>query len=333
MADLADVEDGRLRGAFVFAGGAATGRFASYGAQLHNLGRKCAKDAPEVRSAMLRGDKLDNVSATLKSMLRPALIPEKVFTMLDWSGIEARVNPWMSTYGEDKLDLFRRGEDVYVTNAAATFRVAQVTPDQRTIGKVQELACGFAGGVGAFASMGRIYGINMAESEAQRMVDGWRRANQWAVRYWQDLEGAYTRAMRHKGHEFKAGRVTYMFDGQHLWYALPSGRVLCYPFAKMSDGEISYAKCTWKPAVTAKEWPRARLWRGLACENITQAVAADLLRHSLRQIKDVVLHCHDEILCEGDQLEEMRRIMCTPPEWCPDLPLAVDGKLMNWYTK
>jgi DNA polymerase len=333
MADLADVEDGRLRGAFVFAGGAATGRFASYGAQLHNLGRKCAKDAPEVRSAMLRGDKLDNVSATLKSMLRPALIPEKVFTMLDWSGIEARVNPWMSTYGEDKLDLFRRGEDVYVTNAAATFRVSQVTPDQRTIGKVQELACGFAGGVGAFASMGRLYGINMIESEAQRMVDGWRRANQWAVRYWQDLEGAYTRAMRHKGHEFKAGRVTYMFDGQHLWYALPSGRVLCYPFAKMSDGEISYAKCTWKPAATAKEWPRARLWRGLACENITQAVANDLLRHSLRQIKDVVLHCHDEILCEGDQIEEMRRIMCTPPEWCPDLPLAVDGKLMNWYTK
>ena len=333
MADLADVEDHRLRGAFVFAGGAATGRFASYGAQLHNLGRKCAEDAPAVRSAMLRGDKLENVSATLKSMLRPALIPNKVFSMLDWSGIEARVNPWMSTYGDDKLELFRRGEDVYVTNAAFTFRVTEVADWQRTIGKVQELACGFGGGIGAFASMGRIYGVHLNESESQRMVDGWRRANQWAVRYWQDLEEAYTRAMRNKGHEFKAGRVTYMFDGLHLWYALPSGRVLCYPFAKLETEGITYAKSTWKPAADAKEWPRARLWRGLACENITQAVANDLLRHSLRQIKDVVLHCHDEILCEGDVLDEMRRIMCTPPDWCPDLPLAVGGKLMSWYTK
>jgi hypothetical protein len=47
-----------------------------------------------------------------------------------------------------------------------------------------------------------------------------------------------------------------------------------------------------------KEWPRARLWRGLACENITQAIANDLLRYALRQLGDVVLHIHDEIVLE-----------------------------------
>jgi hypothetical protein len=81
-----------------------------------------------------------------------------------------------------------------------------------------------------------------------------------------------------------------MFDGQHLWYALPSGRVLCYPFAKLEPDGVTYAKAAWKPAADAKEWPRARLWKGLACENITQATANDLLRHSLRQLDDVVLH-------------------------------------------
>jgi hypothetical protein len=48
-----------------------------------------------------------------------------------------------------------------------------------------------------------------------------------------------------------------------LWYALPSGRVLCYPFAKLETDGVTYAKAAWKPAADAKEWPRARLWKGL----------------------------------------------------------------------
>jgi DNA polymerase len=240
-----------------------------------------------------------------------------------------------------KLDLFAKGEDVYKFNAAATFnvRVADVDKDQRQIGKVQELACGFAGGIGAFAAMGRAYGIHLPESDARRMVDAWRRANPWAVGYWSDLESAYTRAMRNKGYEFTAGRVTYIFDGSHLWYALPSGRVLCYPFAKLEDEGVTYAKAAWKPAADAKEWPRARLWKGLACENITQAAANDVLRASLAQLDNVVLHVHDEIVveCRAEDAEEtkieLETIMCTPPAWCADLPLGVEAAIMQRYGK
>ena len=55
LASLADVEDHRVRGAFVFAGGSATGRASSYGAQVHNFTRKCAKSPEDVRTAMVRG--------------------------------------------------------------------------------------------------------------------------------------------------------------------------------------------------------------------------------------------------------------------------------------
>ena len=198
--------------------------------------------------------------------------------------------------------------------------------------------CGFAGGVGAFAAMGRIYGVHLPESDARRMVDGWRRANPWAVPYWQDLEEAYTRAMRNKGHEFRAGRVVYLFDGLHLWYALPSGRVLCYPSARLEADGVTYAKAAWKPTADAKEWPRARLWKGLACENITQAIANDLLRYSLRQV-DAVLHVHDEIVLEVDataadsEMERLAEIMKTPPEWAKGLPLDVEVKKMPRYGK
>ena len=345
LAALADEEDERVRGAFVFAGGSATGRASSYGAQVHNFTRKCADEPEDVRQAMVRGHAIvprygKRVTDVLKGMLRPALIPAagKHFVVADWAAIEARVNPWLSGRGVDKLELFRTGEDVYKVNAAATFnvRVDAVTKDQRQIGKVQELACGFAGGVGAFAAMGRAYGISLPEPVAKRMVDGWRRANPWSVPYWSALEESYTRAMRNKGREFKAGRITYLFDGQHLWYALPSGRILCYPYAKLESEGVSYAKAAWKPAQDAKEWPRARLWKGLACENVTQAVANDLLRHSLRQLDDVVLHVHDEIVVETadpEAAENLKRVMCTAPAWADGLPLAAEVETMTRYGK
>ena len=349
LAALADDEDHRVRGAFVFAGGSATGRASSYGAQVHNFTRKCAKEPDAVRERMVSGGAVvpefgKRVTDVLKAMLRPAIVPArgKVLIVADWAGIEARVNPWASNCaaGTAKLALFERGEDVYKVNAAATFHVPyeQIDKEQRQIGKVQELACGFAGGVGAFAAMGRAYGVHLPESDARRMVDGWRRANPWAVPYWQDLEEAYTRAMRNRGYEFRAGRVVYLFDGVHLWYALPSGRVLCYPFARLEPEGVTYAKAAWKPSADAKEWPRARLWKGLACENITQAIANDLLRHALRYV-DAVLHVHDEIALEVDvaaadaEMERLAEIMKTPPEWAKGLPLDVEVKKMPRYGK
>jgi len=350
-AALADEEDHKVRGAFVFSGGSATGRASSFGLQVHNFPRKCAGNPALVRQAMVRGHRIvpdhgRRVTDVLKGMLRPSLMAGKGkrLVVADWAAIEARVTPWASNsaFGANKLDIFAKGEDVYKHNAMATFHVGygDVNTDQRQIGKVQELACGFAGGVGAFASMGRIYGLLMSESDAKRMVDAWRRANKWAVPYWAGLEDTYMRAMRNKNREFTVGRVTYLFDGLHLWYALPSGRVLCYPFARFDEkGDLTYAKASWKPAADAKEWPRARLWRGLACENITQAVANDLLRYALRQLDDVVLHIHDEIVLEVPEEDaeaaaaRLVQIMCTPPPWASGLPLNAEVAIMDRYGK
>jgi DNA polymerase len=350
LSNLADEEDHRVRGAFVFAGGAATGRASSYGAQVHNFTRKCAKEPDEVRHAMVRGHAITprfgkRITDVLKGMLRPALIakPGHVLIAYDWSAIEGRVHPWLSNCpaGEGKLDVFRSGMDPYKVNAAATFGVpyADVTPDQRQVGKVQELALGFLGGAGAFEVFGRAYGIRLSVSEVNKAVEGWRRANPWAQAHGQQLEAAYLRAMRNKGFEFAAGRIVYLFDGQTLWYSLPSGRVLCYPNAKFdAEGNVTYTKAAWKPAADAKEWPRARLWRGLACENVTQATAHDILRHSLRQLDGVVLHVHDEIVveCPAHEAEavaaHMHQIMCSPPAWAEGLPLAAEGVTTTRYS-
>jgi DNA polymerase len=137
--------------------------------------------------------------------------------------------------------------------------------------------------------------------------------------------------------------VTYLYDGVHLWYALPSGRILCYPFARLEPDGVTYAKASWKPAADATEWPRARLCKGLACENITQAVANDLLRHSMRVLTqenyDIVLTVHDEIVLECPTLDaekamqRLSEIMCEPPAWAADIPLSVEAKIMQRYGK
>ncbi len=357
LSNLADEEDHRVRGAFVFAGGAATGRASSYGAQVHNFTRKCAKEPDEVRRAMVRGHAITprfgrRITDVLKGMLRPALIakPGHVLIAYDWSAIEGRVHPWLSNCpaGEGKLDVFRSGLDPYIVNAVATFGQPYEhilaeheagRSDMRQVGKVQELALGFLGGIGSFETFGRVYGVRIPQADAQRAIQVWRRANPWAQAHGQQLEAAYLRAMRNKGFEFAAGRTVYLFDGQTLWYSLPSGRVLCYPNAKFdAEGNVTYTKAAWKPAADAKEWPRARLWRGLACENVTQATAHDILRHSLRQLDGVVLHVHDEIVveCPAHEAEavaaHMHQTMCTPPAWAEGLPLAAEGVTTTRYS-
>jgi hypothetical protein len=119
--------------------------------------------------------------------------------------------------------------------------------------------------------------------------------------------------------------------------------VLCYPFARLEEDGVSYAKASWKPKADAVEWPRGRLWCGLAAENCTQAVAADILRAALRRLDaekyETVLTVHDEIVIEcrvGFAATAQRRleeIMVGAPPWARDLPLAVKSQPMNRYGK
>ena len=352
MAALADPEDQRVRGALVFAGGSATGRYSSYALQIHNFTRKVSKTPDDTARAMARSHALvptygKRIADVLRGMLRPALIapPGRVFVNLDWSAIEARMLPWLSgsRAAQPVLDAFARGEDIYVQNARVMFNTTEVTPDQRQQAKVAVLACGFAGGVGAFGAMAKNYGLLMSDADKERLVKLWRRANPWAAEMWRAAEYAYRTAMIHRKSEIEANRCTYYFDGLHLWYALPSGRVLCYPYAKFEDnGDITYAKAAWKPSADAKEWPRARLWVGTAVENIDQAASNDVLRVALKRMDaeglEVVAHTHDEVLVECDErdadtvLDRMTQIMCEPPAWATGLPLAVDGGVSKRYS-
>src|SRR5690606_34507177 len=147
---------------------------------------------------------------------------------------------------EWKLDAFRDydagvGPDLYKVAYGASFGIApeDVTGEQRQVGKVQELACGYGGGVGAFQSMARIYGVEVPDETADAVKNRWREAHPKTVQYWWDLERAAIDAIVRPGKVASAGpagrAVRFRVKGSFLWCLLPSGRALCYPYPKMKQ--------------------------------------------------------------------------------------------------
>jgi len=350
MLELADDEDDRVRGAFVYAGATQTLRYTSRGLQLHNMRRDCydAEEAEVVLDAMRDGAPLTQYGSTmdvLSKMLRPALIPAEgnVFVVGDWSSIEARVLPWLSDTdgGDARLKIFESGKDIY-TETATAMRL-----NDRQIGKVAELACGYQGGRNAFKNMAKNYGLNLDEDQAQYYVNRWREANPWAVAYWAELDKAAMEAYLNPGETIQAGMLDYVFVsgllGGTLLCQMPNNTVIQYPSIKVEEGQYGYfltsVKASVRPKADATEWTRSSLYGGLLAENATQAFAAAILRNTLRKLDNVVASCHDEIILEvprsaaKDVVAQLKNAMCETPEWAEGLPLVAEPAIMSRYGK
>jgi len=213
------------------------------------------------------------------------------------------------------------------------------------------LACGYQGGKGAFQSMAKIYGMNISDDKAQEIVERWRYANQWAVSFWAELESAAKEAMRRPDTMVQAGMVDYIFLPDlmrgTLCCFMAGGNVIQYPMARFEEvtvpwgtvNAITSVKASLPPKADAKEWTRTSLYGGLLAENCTQAFAAAILRHALRQLPDAIGSVHDEIILEvperkADQrIIELSQIMNTTPEWASGLPLSAEPVIMKRYGK
>tara|TARA_R110000851_G_scaffold129651_1_gene262713 strand:- start:2922 stop:4901 length:1980 start_codon:yes stop_codon:yes gene_type:complete len=348
MINRADPETGRVHGAFIFAGASQTQRYTSKGLQLHNMRRDCynAKEAQAIIHMMRNEERLDDVMDTLAKLLRPAIIPAKghKFVVGDWSAIEARVLPWLSQSagGEKTLDIFRRGEDIYINTAASMGKGYD-----RQIGKVANLSLGFGGAVGAFQAMAKNYGLFLEDNIVQSVVNNWRAANPWCVKFWGELERAAVRAVRKPETVHMAGRIRYIYMpilGGTLMCILPNNTVIQYPYARIEKGGVTCMKASIKPkSDSTDEWPRMRLWGGFLAENVTQATAACLMRELLADMVDddfpVVGHVHDEVILEVMDSEventviDCQTYMETTPSWANGLPLQAVPEIFERYGK
>lgn len=273
------------------------------------------------------------------------------------------------------------GHDLYKLAYARAFGVKpeDVTKPQRQIGKVLELALGYGGGAPAFARFAKAYGIDLSDmaeyvkSTAQRAVwleavDGypyfveknrtgglerepfiacdvlkrlWRKSNPKIVQFWANVGQAVQKAIVSR-ESVRVGYVAFTRTESFLVIRLPSGRLLCYPSPKTNPG---VGKDSFTYAGTnqfSRKWEKIESYGAKNVENITQAVACDLLSEGLLRMDaagyKTVLTIHDEAITEAPDTDEftfkkMEHLMSTLPDWAPGLPLVAAGYEAYRYRK
>lgn len=363
--------DNRARGVFSYHG-AQTGRWAGRGFQPQNLPRPAFDDAdncvklfdqrdPELLE-MLYGDPMVALSSTLRSMIVPA--QGKRLLVADFNAIEARVLAWLAgeahvieafnLYDTLKLDANgdrvptgdpedpweRCGPDIYCIAARGIYlrEITKKDKAERSIGKVSTLALGYQGGVGAFQTMAKAYRVTVDDDDADVIKVKWRKAHPKIVRFWYDLEAAANNAVKHRGHAFDAGPITFKCHGDFLFAKLPSGRRLAYYQPRLGNNGLEF----WgTDSRLGGRWAKLDTYGGKLAENVTQAVSRDLLADAMLRVEaagyPVVMHVHDEIVSEVPKdfgsLAEFEELICQMPDWATGLPMAVEGFECERYRK
>lgn len=358
-------DDNRLRGTKQYAGAMRTGRWGGRVFQPDNLPRPTMKH--HLIEAAIEAMKLDvadmvfsgaDVMAAASSAIRGTIIapPGKVLAIADLANIEGRAQAWL-TVEEWKMQAFRdydtvlpdgkrKGHDLYKLAYAKSFGVApeSVDKDQRQVGKVQELALGYEGGAGAFATFAMGYNIDLDAladkaystldpalvGEVESFTDWlvkkkkknlgmsrkafivcdsfkrlWREAHPAIASYWNELADTIRHAVAHPNEVFVCGKLKVLCKGAWLRIRLPSGRSLCYPAIDVDDkGQISYMGVNQ----FTKKWERIKSFGGKFFENVCQAFARDVLAYNMPDIEaagfEIILTVHDEVVAEVEETRE-----------------------------
>lgn len=344
-------DDNRARGLHQYYGANRTGRWAGRLVQPQNMPKNNLPDLQLARTLVKNNDPdmlemaFGNVPDTISQLIRTSFVAGKGkrFIVADFSAIEARVIAW---YANEKwrLDVFKTHGKIYEASGAHMFKVPieQVTRGSvlRDKAKIAELALGYQGSVGALKRMGSEK-MGLEEKELQPLVNKWREANKKIVQFWYDVNDTAIAAVENGGMAESIGNIKYYVKNDYLYCELPSGRKLAYKKPRLEE-------LTYGPGITylgmdqtTKQWTTQNTYGGKLVENIVQATARDLLAEAMLRLDaagyEIVLHVHDEVVCEGPygkgSAEEMATIMSEPVKWASGLPLGADAYETEFYKK
>jgi len=271
--------------------------------------------------------------------LRGCIVPRpgKKFVICDLAQIEPRVLAWLSG-NEGLLDAITNGYGIYEAAAKnmslwdgpkGTLKKTDAPLYQLV--KAMVLGLGYGAGAKKFALIAKMqYGIDMTETKSNMIVNDFRARNQPILDLWRKLEGDFQRAKADK--QFEVG--------------LPSGRVLTYrnimsqwPDKQKYDKSGKARKAAWTASVE-RGGPQIPFYGGKLCENLVQAVARDVMGAAVLRLEKagcpVVMHIHDEAVCEVDNsvpAGEIERLMSVCPEWLDGCPIGAEATDAVRYKK
>jgi hypothetical protein len=331
--------DSRMRGTLRYMG-SSTGRWSGRGYQPQNLKKSETADIGAAIDAILAEDieRIRELGAPLTvagDVSRAMICAAPGCTLIagDFAAIESRVLAWIA--GEEwKLANYREydatGRPELEPYCATATRMLKrtVTPEDeagRALGKTADLALGFGGALGAW----RRFNPDDTRSDGEILTNiaDWRRAHPAITRFWKRFEGAALRAVR-TGQRVALGKFAFTLEDGTLLVALPSGRRLSYPQAHIGPGKFEDSSQVYFKDNARGGWADYRGWYGTFVENAVQALSRDLLAAAMQRLEaagyPVVLHVHDEIVCEVPDgfgsVAEFQALMTQAPT--ADLPIA-----------
>jgi DNA polymerase len=350
-------DKGILRDCFVYHS-ASTGRWGGKLVQLQNLPKgkidtdKAISDIntfgyPAVEM-MYPGKIMETLSACIRGLFVPAA--GKELYVVDYGAIEARVVMWLSgeTQGLKEFAATDAGtdEDIYVKMAQRIYNNYTLTkknnPTARQLGKQAILGCGYGMGSIKFKATCAGYGIDISEDMAVGIVNLYRSAYFNVKNYWYDMERAMLEAFNNPGKLAACKGIGWIYikDRDTVYCRLPSERVLTYMHPKMIENKFGNQGMSFMTEVTG-QWIRRDTYGGLLVENITQAVARDIMAYSIPGLElrafPTLMHTHDEIVSERpigeNRIQEMIDIMCQLPKWAKGCPIVAEGFITKRYKK
>lgn len=342
--------DGRARGLIQFYGANRTGRFAGRLIQVQNLVSNKIGDLDYARK-LVSDENLDemqarygSISNVLSECIRTAFVPKEGhrFIVADYSQIEARVLSFISN-STDNIEHFTKGEDIYSLTASKMFgkEVSKTNENHelRKYGKIATLACGYGGGIGALRAFGAI-ALGIKEGELQGIVNSWRNANPNIVKMWWDIDKA-TKHVASTGESAALYGLTISYSRGIMFIRLPSGRSLCYCKPRMGINNFGSECVRYEGIGNTKKWELLDSYGPKFVENITQAIARDILCEAMDRLEKagyhIVMTVHDEVVLEVPEgessVEEVCDIMKQNPDWLQGFPSACDGYECRFYKK
>lgn len=339
--------DSRVRGMFQFYGANRTGRFAGRLVQLQNLPQNHMSDLEAARGLIRVRDYeavsllYDNIPDTLSQLIRTAFVPQNgnKFIVSDFSAIEARVLAWLA--GEQwRMDVFEQGKDIYCSSASQMFGVPVekhgINGYLRQKGKIAELALGYGGSVGALKAMGALE-MGLSEDELQPLVNAWRNTNPAITDLWWEVDRCVKETVKYRV-PTKTHGIRFSYESGFLFITLPSGRRLTYVKPRIGMNQFGSESVTYEGVGGTKKWERLESYGPKFVENITQAIARDILMYSMKTLEGyaITAHVHDELIIECPKetdLDYICKQMGKTPPWADGLVLRADGYECEFYKK
>lgn len=267
----------------------------------------------------------------------------------DYAAIEARIVNWLAGQ-EDALEEYRKGVDRYKRMASVIYGIPEGEVNkhpQRFIGKQAVLLCGFQGGAKKFRETCEKFGYkDMPAGLEDRAVDAFRAKHQKVKSYWYLVDAAAKRAIAERGTVVTVRNVKFLCRDREgmpfLHIQLPSGRQLSYPRPRVRPSRKfqNATEIVFFGHIMGTKWGDVPTYGGKLVENITQAVAADVMACGAANCEragyQIATLIHDQALAyhrEGQTPEEFVRLLTTLPKWAANLPIAAEGALVSFYKK